>query len=321
MYVSLDGMAISEELGVEHSVDLTAGTIRYRERGEGPPVVFVHGLLVNADLWRNVVPAVSDGDRCLAPDWPLGSHQVPMKQGADLSPPGVARLIAEFLAALDLNDVTVVANDTGGALTQILMASHPERIGRVVLTPSDCFEYFFPPGFAFLPRLLKLPGPTWLMARTLQIKALHRLPFVFGMIARRPIPPSIRESYVRSCGRSAGVRRDLRSFVTKVHRRHTLAAADALPAFAKPVLLAWATDDRVFPLAFGKRLAEVLPNARLVEVADSYTFVPEDQPAVLAELITEFIGRRTSDRHTAHPAGSLADHPGDPHGSGPRAVR
>jgi pimeloyl-ACP methyl ester carboxylesterase len=258
--------------------------------------VFVHGLLVNADLWRKVVPAVSAaGCRCIAPDWPLGSHEVPMRPDADLSPPGIARLIADFLAALDLEDVTIVANDTGGALTQILMSKWPERIGRVVLTPSDCFEYFFPPGFAFLPRLLKLPGQTWLMARVAQIKALHRLPFVFGMVARRPIPPDIRESYVRPFGRSAAIRRDLRSFVTQVHRRHTLAAAAALSTFDKPVLLAWATEDRVFPLPFGKRLAAVLPDARLVEVADSYTFVPEDQPGVLAELITEFVtaGRST----------------------------
>ncbi len=282
-------MATSEELGVQRSVELPAGTIQYRERGEGKPVVFVHGLLVNADLWRKVVPSLQ-GCRSIAPDWPLGSHSVPMRAGADLSPTGVADLIAEFLAALDLEDVTVVANDTGGALTQLLMTRHPERIARVVLTPSDCFEYFFPPGFAFLPRLLRLPGQTWLMARLLQFKALHRLPFVFGMVARYPIPAGIRESYVRAAGRSKGVRRDLRSFVTQVHRRHTLAAADALPAFTKPVLLAWAADDRVFPLSFAKRLAEVLPDARLVEVADSYTFVPEDQPAALAELITEFTG-------------------------------
>jgi pimeloyl-ACP methyl ester carboxylesterase len=289
-------MAISEELGVERSVELSAGTIRYRERGDGPPVVFVHGVLVNADLWRKVVPSLT-GYRCLAPDWPLGSHSVPMRAGADLSPPGVADLIAEFLAALDLDDVTVVANDTGGALTQLLMTRHPERIGRVVLTPSDCFEYFFPPGFAFLPRLLKVPGQTWLMARMLQIKALHRLPFVFGMVAKHPIPHAVRESYVRQAAHSAGVRRDVRSFVTRVHRRYTLAAAEALPAFSKPVLLAWASEDRVFPLRFGRRLAELLPDARLVEVADSYTFVPEDQPAVLADLSMEFIGS-TADRRT-----------------------
>jgi pimeloyl-ACP methyl ester carboxylesterase len=284
-------MATSAELGTEHSVELAAGTIRYRERGTGHPVVFVHGLLVNADLWRAVVPALGDGYRCVAPDWPLGSHSVPLKPDADLSPPGMARLIADFLAALDLEDVTIVANDTGGAITQILMANHPERVGRVVLTPSDCFERFFPPPFSLLPRLLRVPGATWLSVKTMQVRALQRP--IFGPVVKRSIPPAIVESFLGPAARGAGIRRDLRSFVTQVHRRHTLAAAERLRDFGKPVLLAWATDDRLFPLPLGRRLAEVLPDARLVEVADSYTFVPEDQPAVLAGLITEFIGTRT----------------------------
>jgi pimeloyl-ACP methyl ester carboxylesterase len=314
-------MATSEELGTEHTIELSAGAVRYRERGAGPPVVFVHGLLVNADLWRMVVPAVSERHRCLAPDWPLGSHRDPMKPGADLSPPGVARLIAEFLEALDLDDVTVVANDTGGALTQILMTEHPERIGRVVFTPSDCFELFFPPAFNFLPRTLRIPGMTWMMVQTMRIRPLHRLPFVFGRLTRRRIAPSIMDSYLGPSRRSAGVRRDLRAFVTSVHRRYTLAAAAALPRFDRPVLLAWAREDRLFPLALGRRLAGVLPDARLAEVPDSYTFVPEDQPQLLARLIMEFTGGRAADRHTAHPARPLPGHQGGAGDGGPRAVR
>ena len=137
-------MARSAELGTVREADLATARIQYRERGDGPPVVFVHGLLVNADLWRGVVPRVAEaGFRCIAPDWPLGSHEVAVPD-ADLTPPGVAALIAEFLEKLDLHDVTIVANDTGGALTQILMTQHPERIARVVLTPSDSFTHFFP---------------------------------------------------------------------------------------------------------------------------------------------------------------------------------
>jgi pimeloyl-ACP methyl ester carboxylesterase len=254
--------------------------------------VFVHGLLVNADLWRAVIPAISEGYRCIAPDWPLGSHGVPLRPDADLSPPGVARLVAEFLEALDLEDVTIVANDTGGAITQILMANHPERIGRVVFTPSDCFERFFPPIFSPLPRLLRVPGMTWVVTRLMSIKALQRTPLVLGWVSKRPIDPEFVSSYANPSASDPAIRRDLRSFVTKVHRRHTLAAAEKLRGFDKPVLLAWASEDKLFPLSLGKRLAEVFPNSRLVEVADSYTFVPEDQPAVLAELINEFAGAR-----------------------------
>jgi len=281
-------MARTDALGTVHEVELPMGRIRYRERGEGPPVVFVHGLLVNADLWRAVVPGVADaGFRCIAPDWPLGSHEVAMPH-ADLSPPGLAALIAAFLDRLDLSDVTIVANDTGGALTQILMAEHPERLGRVVLTPSDSLERFFPPVFASMPTVAGIPGSLWLLAQLLRVRALHRLPVAFGWVAKRPVPPEIADSYLRRSRRSKAVRNDLRRFLRGVHRRHTLAAAKALPAFTKPVLLAWTTEDRLFPLELAHRLAGLLPQATVVAIDDSYTFVPEDQPELLTKLVIDF---------------------------------
>lgn len=281
-------MARSEALGTIHEVDLQAGRIRYRERGQGPPVVFVHGLLVNADLWRAVVPPVAAaGYRCIAPDWPLGAHELPVPD-ADLSPPGVAALIAAFLDRLDLDDVTVVANDTGGAITQLLITQHPERIGRVVLTPSDSLERFFPPVFAPLPKLARIPGSMWLLAQLLWARALQRLPFTFGWVTKRPISPDIVDSYLLPSRRDAAVRHDLRRFLRGVHRRHTLAAARALPQFTKPVLLAWAAEDRLFPLSLARRLAALLPHATVVTIHDSYTFVPEDQPELLARLLVDF---------------------------------
>lgn len=282
-------MAISEELGTVHEAALRSARIRYRERGAGPPVVFVHGLLANGDLWRKVVPTVADaGFRCLVPDWPLGAHEIPVPE-ADLTPPGVAALIAEFIAELDLHDVVVVANDTGGAITQILMVNHPERIGGVVLTPSDSFERFFPPGFAFLPRLARVPGSIWLLAQSLRQRALHRLPFTFGWVAKRPLPEHIVDSFLLPSRRDPAIRRDLRRFLTAVHKRHTLDAAEQLPRFTKPVLLAWASEEKLFPVRLAERLAEKLPDAELQVIDDSYTFVPEDQPEPLARLVVNFL--------------------------------
>ena len=190
-------MATSANLGTAHTIDLPTGRLAYRERGDGPPVVFVHGLLVNADLWRDVVPAVADaGYRCLAPDWPLGSHTVPMPPSADLSPPGVARLIAEFLDTLDLSDVTVVANDTGGALTQVLMTEHPKRLAKVVLTPCDAFDYFLPPGFKPMSALAGVPGFVWLLSRLVRLPPVQRSPFAFGMVAKRLPPADVVRSYI-----------------------------------------------------------------------------------------------------------------------------
>lgn len=276
-----------------HEIDLGAGTVRYFENGasEGRVVVFVHGLLVNADLWRKVVPtAVSAGLHTYTVDWPLGSHSIPMPN-ADLTPPGVADLIAAFLEKLDLNDVTIVANDTGGAITQVLMTRHPERIGSVVLASCDAFERFFPPAFAFLPVLAKAPGSMAALTQIVRPKMMQRLPITFGWVSKRPVPPETVASYLGPSRHNRAIRKDLARFLKSVNKKHTLAAAEKLHAFDKPVLLAWASEEKLFPVSLAERLADKLPQAQIVEIADSYTFIPEDQPAELAAHIVEFVTR------------------------------
>jgi pimeloyl-ACP methyl ester carboxylesterase len=283
-------MSVSQELGTERTLELPQGPLAYRERGDGPPIVFVHGLLVNGDLWRKVVPPLVDaGYRCLTPDWPLGSHRLPMPAAADLTPPGIARMVADFLGALDLSDAALVGNDTGGAITQLVMTSYPDRIGRVVLTPCDCFERFFPQPFTPLPLLARLPGFAPLLVQTMRSRALQRLPVAYGWLTMRPIDPAVMRSYLGPSRTDPAIRRDLTRFVRGVHRRYTLQAAARLPQFTRPVLLAWAEHDRVFPASLATRLAARLPDARIEMIAGSRTFVPEDQPGPLAELVAAFL--------------------------------
>jgi pimeloyl-ACP methyl ester carboxylesterase len=283
-------MALSAGLGVVREVDLPGGRIRYREVGDGPPVVFVHGLLVNGDLWRSVVPPVAAaGYRCITPDWPLGAHEVAMP-GADLSPPGVAGLIADFLTELDLAGATLVANDTGGALTQILLATRPELVGRVVLTSCDAFERFFPPTFAPLTKVVRVPGLTWALLQSMRLRPLQRLPIALGWVAKRPVPPSVVESYLAPSRRDPAVRADLRRFLSQVHRSHTLAAAGKLGSYGGAVLLVWAREDKLFPVSLAERLAAAFPKATLEFVDDSYTFIPEDQPEALVRHLLAFLG-------------------------------
>ncbi|MFC9435045.1 alpha/beta fold hydrolase [Nocardia sp. NPDC057030] len=281
-------MGISTELGRTHEVDLPGGRIRYHDTGEGSPVVFVHGLLVNSDLWRKVVPGVAAaGYRCLTPDLPLGAHQIPVP-GKDLTPVGVADLIADFLERLDLTDVTVVANDTGGAITQVLMTRRPERIGRVVLAAVDSYESFLPQPFTLLSWLARIPGSMRPVIGLARIRALHPTPLVFGLVAKRPVPPEIADSYLAGPLASGAVRRDLRLFLKNAHRRYTLAAATRFASVAVPVLVVWAREDKVFPMSYAERLISDLPNATLKVIDDSYTFIPEDQPELLTESILEF---------------------------------
>lgn len=276
------------QLGSVREIDLPAGRLRYHDIGDGPTIVFVHGLLTNSTLWRHVAPRLAEaGFRCLTPDWPLGSHEIPMPD-AELTPPGVADLITSFLDALDLADVTVVANDTGGAITQVLMSRNHERVGRVVLTPSDSYDMFFPPIFRYLPPLIRIPGAVQLLGLLMGLRWVYRLPIAFGLATKRRIPREAVDSYRRPVHRQAAIRNDLRRFLSTVHKRHTLAAAETFPEFTKPVLVAWAREDRLFPMSLAERLATDLPNATLRTIDESYTFISEDRPELLADLILEF---------------------------------
>jgi pimeloyl-ACP methyl ester carboxylesterase len=211
-----------------------------------------------------------------------------MNLGADLSPAGQARLVAEFLEVLDLDDVTLVTNDTGGVIGQLLAIEHPDRIGRIVLTPTDAFDNFFPPAFRMLELLARVPVLLTAALQPLRLRALRRLPIAYGLLSKRPIPAQVSDGWLRPFLSDRGIRRDTASFIAGVRRQVTIEAAERLAQFRRPVLLAWASEDRVMPLEHGCRLAEILPNARLVEIPDSYTFVPEDQPERLAALIAEF---------------------------------
>jgi len=281
-------MSISSQLGDQKEVTLPQGTIRYRERGNGDPIVFVHGLLVNGDLWRKVVPSLSKDFRCITPDWPLGSHDVPMNADADLTTTGVAQLINDFIVALDLENVTLVGNDSGGALSQMVVSEHPERIHRLVLTPCDAFEVFPPALFKYLSLVSRTPGGVFGLAQTMRFRPLRGLPIAFGWLTKRSLDREASDSYVRPVISNQGIRRDAAKFIKGIDAGALQAAAPKLRSFDRPVLITWAADDRFFKIDLGKRLAAAFPNARFEVIEDSRTFVPEDQPDRLAQLIAAF---------------------------------
>ena len=281
-------MSISTELGQRHRVELSAGPLHYRAIGEGPPIVFVHGVFVNGDLWRGVVARLASRYRCITPDWPLGSHPEPMNGDADLSTPGLAQLVAEFVAALGLDEVTLVGNDTGGAVCQLVMADHRERIARVVLTSCDAFEVYPPPPFAFLKVIPSLPGAAFLLAQSLRLRAIQRLPIAYGWVMNQLPPKEIVESYTKPLLEPA-IRRDAKKLLRGISKAHTMTAPSRFADFEAPVLLAWAENDKLFPRSLAERLARVLSRTRFEIVRDARTFVAEDQPAELAALIDDFV--------------------------------
>jgi pimeloyl-ACP methyl ester carboxylesterase len=274
-------------------IELPEGRIRYRESGSGEPLVFVHGLLVDGRLWRKVVPLLEGDFRCIVPDLPLGSHQLPMNPEADLSPPGLAGIVDGFMAALELERVTLVANDTGGAISQITAANHPDRIGRLILTNCDAFDNFLPPFFRPLQWAAKVPGMLTGAMQGTRIAALRRSPLGFGWLVKKDPGGAPLEEWVRPYLSDRAIRRDTIKVLRGISPRYTNEAAERLRSFDRPTLLAWAAEDRFFKLTFAERLADTIPGARLERIEDSYTFVSEDQPERLAELIRTFVGATT----------------------------
>jgi pimeloyl-ACP methyl ester carboxylesterase len=267
---------------------VSGGRIRYRRAGTGTPVLFVHGVFVNSDLWRGVVPHLVDDFDCIALDLPLGSHGLPMGSGADLSPDGLVAILVEVVEALGLAPVRIVANDSGGALTQVLTSRHPHLVHSILLTSCDAYDYFFPPLFRTLPVAARVPGALRVLSQALRVPGVRRLPIAYGWVTRRPMPSQTEESYLRPMRESAAVRRDLSKVLRDVRSSYTLTAAEKLRSYPGRVLLVWGEFDKVFPLRHARQLAQDLPHADLVTLPDTGAFVPEDAPDDLARLIRGF---------------------------------
>lgn len=271
-----------------HTVELTGGTIHYETAGPqtGRPVVFIHGYAMGASLWRPLSARLAEqGLRCIAPTWPLGAHQQPMRPSADLTMRGIAAMVAEFLTATGLDDVVLVGNDTGGAIAQVVATEFPERVGALVLTSCDAFEHFPPPILAPLIKAAKVPPLFRAGLQTMRTRAGRRR--AYGALSHGDLD-TLAAEWTHQLLRNRAIAEDLRRLTGSLHRQTTLEAAARLPRFTKPALIAWSGDDVFFAHEDGRRLAQVLPNARLEVIAGARTFSMLDQPDVLAALIADF---------------------------------
>jgi pimeloyl-ACP methyl ester carboxylesterase len=275
-------------------VELSSGTIDYEDSGgSGPVVVLVHGLIMDSSLWRHVIAQLRTDFRCIAPTLPFGGHRHPMHADADLSMRGVAEILGELLERLDLHEITLTMNDWGGA--QLLVGgAHDARIARLALCSCEAFDNVPPKGSArLLPYIARVPGGIAAAMLPFRFHPLRRLPLTFGSMSKRPVPREVMDRWFAPAIEQRDIRRDLRKYVLSAAqgRRDLLTAAHALRSFDRPALVAWASEDRLMPREHGRRLAELLPQGQLVEIPDSYTLIPEDQPEALAASMRELLSR------------------------------
>lgn len=286
-------------LGTPAEARLPSGTVRYHERGSGPVLVFAHGYLVNANLWRKVVPLLADEFRCITPDLPLGSHLVPMRRDADLTPPGIARLLADLLRELDLHDVTLFGNDSGGAYSQLVAADHPERLRRLVLSSCETPYDTWPPspgGFGLLKATAANRVTYRALYQALRLRRTWRWRNTYGWLAKYPIERQVMESYIGPVLRSPQIRFDGRKAIGSVSDRYTRAAAGRLTNNSElPIDMIWASADHVFPLRHAELYARAL-RTEVRAVPDAFTYVTEDQPERTAASLAACVRSGATER-------------------------
>ena len=263
--------------------------------GDGPVVVFLHGVLMNGTLWDGVVGRLPDRYRCVVPELPFGAHRTPMPDDADLDLGSLARMIAGFLDELDLYDVTLVCNDWGGAQL-VISPGGSDRVANLVLVSCEAFDNY-PPG---LPgRLLRLngslPGGTFVTSQLLRPQLIRHLPITFGGLSKKRVPAEHFMSWIEPLRHDRRIRRDLDKYLRNVpDKQQLLEWAEQQRAFTGPVLVVWAREDKLMPPEHAVRLAEHFENAELLWVDDSRTLIPIDQPEVLAAHLERFLARTTA---------------------------
>jgi pimeloyl-ACP methyl ester carboxylesterase len=273
---------------------LKDATLDYRvvgpEDSPHPPVLFVHGILVDHRLWSGVADELARrGFRCVLPDWPLGSHTRPAGERADLSPMGVATMVRDTIAALGLENVTLVGNDTGGGICQLVVDAYPESVGRLVLTNCDAFDKFPPFPFNMVFATLRGNISIKVLMNLMRVTALRHSPIGFGMLFRTD--PALTASWVAPCQTDPRIRRELARLLRNVAKTDLTDVASRLPRFTKPVTVVWGMLDRSFTPALGRRLAALFPDATWVEVPDARTFVAQDAPQAVADAISSITAR------------------------------
>ncbi|TMM53613.1 alpha/beta hydrolase [Maribacter algarum] len=270
--------------------EIDGNQIEYEDFGKGNHMLFIHGAFASGKTWRKVIPELSKHFHCIVPEWPFGGHKIPISSRLDFSPVGIADLISKFLRTLDLRNVIIVANDTGGAYAQVFTAKYGERVTHLILSNCEGFEVFPPKKFKSLKSLVKIPGYLWVLSKVFSYKPSLKWDMTFGLLSHTLKKEEIFDLYVKYFVASKRIRRDFKKLAIEWHPKYTAKASKELTEFDKPTLILWGMDDlELFPIELGKRLHSIFSNSTFVEISNSKTYVQEDNPQIFIASIKEFV--------------------------------
>ncbi|HEY5809351.1 MAG TPA: alpha/beta hydrolase [Povalibacter sp.] len=274
-----------------------SGRISYVEQGNGPVALFVHGILLNGYLWRHQLAALSDVRRCIAVDLLAHGH-TQAKEQQDVSVTANAHMLREFLDALNIGQVDLIGNDSGGGICQIFAALYPDRVRSLTLTDCDAHDNWPPEAFVPFVQMVAAGGLRATLQAMLADKQVYRSPRALGPAYEHPerVTDETIDAYLRPLVEDPRRLRDLERFVGAFDCRHTLAVEDGLRKLQAPTLIVWGTDDVYFDVKWSHWLQQTIPGTRRrIEYTGARIFFPEERPAefnrdLRAHLVANAIG-------------------------------
>lgn len=265
----------------KRSVETPSGRISYTEAGSGPVALFVHGVLLNSHLWRHQLAQLSDLRRCIAVDLLAhGDTQIGPEQ--DVSVTANATMLREFLDALQIDQVDLVGNDSGGGIVQIFAALNPSRVRSMTLTNCDAHDNWPPAAFKPFLETAAAGGLRGALDAMLADKNIYRSPQALGPAYEHPenVTDETISTYLHPLTSTEQRTRDFQRFLAAFDCKHTVAVEAQLRKLKAPTLIVWGTDDVYFDVQWARWLAETIPGTRRrIELQGARIFFPEERPA------------------------------------------
>ena len=272
------------------SVDTASGKISYVERGTGPVALFVHGVLLNGWLWRHQLEGLSDLRRCIAPDL-LAHGRTEISALQDVSVTANARMLVEFLDALQIDQVDLVGNDSGGGICQIFAALFPNRVRSITLTNCDTHDNWPPEAFKPFVEMVASGGLADTLTAMLKDKSIYRSAQALGPAYERPnaVTDETIDAYLKPHLSTKQRLHDLERFVGSFDNSHTVSIEDKLRSLTAPALIVWGDDDVYFDVKWAKWLAGSLSGARYpVVLKGARIFFPEERADQFNQALRAF---------------------------------
>src|SRR5215472_871183 len=271
------------------SVETASGGISFTERGTGPAALFVHGVLLNAHLWRHQLGHLADLRRCIAVDL-LAHGDTEITPSQDVSVTANANMLREFLDALNIDQVDLVGNDSGGGISQIFSALYPQRVRSLTLTDCDVHDNWPPDAFKPFLAMAAGGGLRETLDAMLTNKDIYRSPQALGPAYEHPerVTDESIDTYLRPLVRTEQRTRDFQRFLAAFDNAHTRVIEPRLKTLTAPTLIVWGTDDVYFDVRWSKWLAKTIPGTRRrVELGGARIFFPEERWADFNQVLRE----------------------------------